>query len=465
MRSRISGTSDAQSTYAASDDGQSSESTAPSRQSRRAANSILSGLESHHSSMAGSMDTESVRFPGTSPRSRQSRVDSRHSVTQPASEIGSGTGRSGSSLSTQADIASDLGLSSHASDLRSQQNSRRSSVRSHGTSLAYAGSLTDSYRSSRTTSERSVGDTALAGRRPDRSAGQRSTGSGRSVESAVSVAQRVVSGQSKAVVDSLWESLDSSLSLQSGRTIAEASRQPRRAKDSDAGSSSAATRRYSLVGRPPVVELSRSSFDRRAKAFHGDEIQDIAANPQQYSSYVSSKAGRTASVAEQYGTTRFDSKNARYFSYQLGKKSAGLLRTEGGFDMGDVFEGDRWRERFPGRTDVTSTVDLRISHPLIENVGDILLEHQLRIDGDRPLLNSSPANPEARARAGAMGFVEVDGSNMVLDPTQHPDKWTRNSDGEWQRANKPKRYLARAEGSSSESGESAKTGSSDGDFM
>lgn len=129
--------------------------------------------------------------------------------------------------------------------------------------------------------------------------------------------------------------------------------------------------------------------------------------------------------------------------------------------MHAVFEGEQWREKFPGRERVTSTVDLQITHPLAENAGDILLEYQLRIDGERPLLNSSPANPEAKARAAALGFVEVDDSNMVLDPHQHPDKWTKNDHGEWQRANKPGRYLAKDEGSSSESISGGETDSDD----
>lgn len=243
---------------------------------------------------------------------------------------------------------------------------------------------------------------------------------------------------------------------------------PRRTLHLEASSSSAAsstTRPYSLVSRPPVVELSRSSFERRARAFHGDEILDIASNPQQYSPSVSSKAERTAEISERYGTTRFDSRSARYFSYQLGRKSAGLLRTEDGFSMSDVFEGEGWREQFPGRTEITSTVDLQITHPLVENAGDILLEHQLRIDGDRSLLNSSPANAEARDRAKSMGFVEVDDSNMVLDPTQHPETWTKNSDGEWQRANKPRLYLAKAASRSSGSSTSSGNYSSDDGFM
>ncbi|MFB9984542.1 Effector protein NopP [Mesorhizobium newzealandense] len=223
--------------------------------------------------------------------------------------------------------------------------------------------------------------------------------------------------------------------------------------DSSGDSSSAATQPYSLHPRPPVVEIDRSSFTREVRQFHGDEIMHIADNPQEYSEFVSSRARRAADVARQYGIRR-DTEHARYFSYQLGNQSAGLLRTEGGFRMTD-FESDSWRQQFPGRTEVTSIVDLQVAHPLAENAGDILLEHQLRMDGERPLLNWRAANPEAQARAATMGFVEVDDCDMVLDPTQHPEKWTMNSAGEWQRADKPPLYLCKTEDSESSDTESA----------
>jgi hypothetical protein len=247
--------------------------------------------------------------------------------------------------------------------------------------------------------------------------------------------------------------------------------QPRTAQDSQRGSSSAARRPYSLVSKPPVVEITRSSFEKKAKSFHGKEISEISSNPEEYSSYISSKSERTAELAKRLGSTESDSKDARYFSYQLGKKSAGLLRTERGFTLSDQFESfelENWQNKLPGRTEITSAVDLRITHPLVENAGDILLEHQLRIDGEQPLLVSNPANPEARRRAASMGFIEVDNSHMVLDPTRHPEKWMKNSDGEWQRANKSKLYLAKDEGSTTSSAESAassRVSSGDDDFM
>ncbi|RRH93207.1 Effector protein NopP [Mesorhizobium tamadayense] len=236
--------------------------------------------------------------------------------------------------------------------------------------------------------------------------------------------------------------------------------------DSSGSSSSAATQAYSLCSEPPVVEIDRSSFRREVRQFHGDNIMHIADNPQEYSDFVSSRASRTADVAKQYGMRR-DTEHARYFSYQLGNQSAGLLRTEGGFRMTE-FESENWRQQFPGRTEITSIVDLQVAHPLVENAGDILLEHQLRMDGERPLLNWRAANPEARARAAQLGFVEVDDGDMVLDPTQHPEKWTKNSVGEWQRADKPPLYLCKtgySESSDTESAPSSPRYSYEDDFM
>ncbi|ANT54325.1 host specificity protein (plasmid) [Mesorhizobium amorphae CCNWGS0123] len=242
----------------------------------------------------------------------------------------------------------------------------------------------------------------------------------------------------------------------------------RSAPDPHASSSSAPTHPYSLASQPPVVELERSSFARKVKDFYGDEIKHIAENPQEYSPFVSSKAGRTATIARLYGGTDTDTPKARYFSYDLGEKSVGLLRTEGGFGINN----EPWREQFPGRKEITSVVDLRVTHPLVENAGDILLEHQLRLDGERPLIMSRPASQGMEARLAQMGFVDVGENRWVLDPTQRPDKWTENSDGEWQRADKPGLYLSKAVSDDSgsatsvegySSGASIETDSSDDD--
>ncbi|MDA9437163.1 Effector protein NopP [Bradyrhizobium sp. CCBAU 51627] len=238
------------------------------------------------------------------------------------------------------------------------------------------------------------------------------------------------------------------------------------AESRSSSSSSSATRPYSLVSSPPIKELNRQSFREAAAAYHGDEIMKIANNPQEYSDFVSGKARRTAEVAKDYGRTR-DSKDARYFSYQLGNKSVGLLRTEGGDSMTE-FDVKRWKKLFPGRDGTTSTVDLQVVHPLVENAGDILLEHQLRLPGRQPpLLNLRPANSEARARAAKMGFVEVDADNMVLDP-EKSDKWVRNSDGKWQRKGTAALYLSKdddSEGCDTEIPASRSTYDYEDDFM
>ncbi|MDF0522876.1 hypothetical protein P0R31_37205 [Bradyrhizobium yuanmingense] len=92
------------------------------------------------------------------------------------------------------------------------------------------------------------------------------------------------------------------------------------------------------------------------------------------------------------------------------------------------FESNRWQEQFPGADRVTSIVDFQVAHPLVTNAGDILLEHALRQDGKQPMVNWRPANPEAKARAQSMGFVEVDEDDMVLDAARS-GKWKLNDDG------------------------------------
>ncbi|SFN98368.1 hypothetical protein SAMN05216573_1398 [Bradyrhizobium sp. Rc3b] len=73
-------------------------------------------------------------------------------------------------------------------------------------------------------------------------------------------------------------------------------------------------------------------FRKAAEAYYGDEINYIANNPREFSEFVSAKAKRTAEMTEEYAATR-DSDDARYSSYQLGNKSVGLLRMEGGDSM------------------------------------------------------------------------------------------------------------------------------------
>ncbi|MFB9267595.1 host specificity protein [Bradyrhizobium erythrophlei] len=214
------------------------------------------------------------------------------------------------------------------------------------------------------------------------------------------------------------------------------------------GSSSAATTRpYSLVSEPPITEIGRDTFNEEVRDFFGADIKRIADNPQEYSDFVSTKAGRAAMVARGYASNFDDpNKEARFFRYELGDKTAGLLRVGGKHRI----KGEQFQQQFPGRNEITSFVDFRVTHPLVENAGDILLEHQLRLDGDRPLVMSRPAWPGIEPRLAEMGFVHMGRNHWVLDPTQHPEKWTKNADGEWQRADKPERYLSKAESGDSD---------------
>ncbi|WP_083632495.1 host specificity protein [Bradyrhizobium sp. NAS96.2] len=215
-----------------------------------------------------------------------------------------------------------------------------------------------------------------------------------------------------------------------------------RLADAAAGSSSA-RRPYSLTDEPPIYEMDSDSFRRELRNFYGDDVKHIADHPQEYSDFVSSKAESTVMVARA-GSTEDHKTGSQYFSYQLGDKSVGLLRTDPGFRI----KGETWqKEHFPDRKNISSVVALRVTHPLVLNAGDVLLEHQLRQDGRRPLIMSRPASDEAKPRLEQMGFVDVGENQFVLDPRRHPDKWTKNDQDEWQRADKPRQYLqAESEG-------------------
>ncbi|MEX2697681.1 host specificity protein [Rhizobium mongolense] len=201
-------------------------------------------------------------------------------------------------------------------------------------------------------------------------------------------------------------------------------------------SSSSATRPYSLTSEPPIYEMDSDEFRQELRDFYGVDVKHIADNPQEYSDFVSSKAERTAIVARA-GATVDDEAGSKYFSYQLGDKSVGLLRTDPGFRI----KGEEWqKEYFPDQKNISSVVALRVAHPLVENAGDVLLEHQLRLAGKKPLIMSRPANDTAKPRLEQMGFVDVGENQFVLDP-RRSDKWTMNNEGEWQRADKPRLYL------------------------
>ncbi|UWU76122.1 host specificity protein [Bradyrhizobium huanghuaihaiense] len=212
------------------------------------------------------------------------------------------------------------------------------------------------------------------------------------------------------------------------------------------GSSSETAARYSLVSEPPIKEIkTRDGFMKEVKRFLADDIRHIAEHPEEYSDFVSEKAERAATVAGSYVNTYDDpDKPAKFYRYKLGDETVGLLRVGGPARIKD--DSGRFKEQF-GRNDITSVVDLRVTHPLVENAGDILLEHQLRQDRDRPLVLSRPAVEEVEPRLAEMGFVHMGRNYWVLDPKQHPEVWEKNENNEWQRVGKPTKYLSKAEGS------------------
>ncbi|MGY2985998.1 host specificity protein [Bradyrhizobium sp. USDA 4508] len=227
------------------------------------------------------------------------------------------------------------------------------------------------------------------------------------------------------------------------------------------GSSSGAAAPYSLSSDPPIIEIhEQDDFMDLVERYLRRDIMDIADDPQEeYPEFVSKKAEWAATVAGAYANTYHDpNRPARFFSYQLGNESVGLLAVGGPVRI----KGDRFREQF-GRNDITSVVDLRVTHPLVENAGDILLEHQLRLDGDHPLVLSRPARPGMEPRLAEMGFVHVAQNHWVLDPHQHPEVWTKNENDKWQRVDKPTKYLSKVEEARSGRQESVETNSSDDD--
>lgn len=86
---------------------------------------------------------------------------------------------------------------------------------------------------------------------------------------------------------------------------------------------------------------------------------------------------------------------------------------------------------------------LEFSSPAVENACDILTEHALRIAGPKGILTSVASFPEAEQRSKQLGAHEGGDGDMILNPRQVP-QWKTNSEGEWQRAEKPEKYLTNA---------------------
>lgn len=178
----------------------------------------------------------------------------------------------------------------------------------------------------------------------------------------------------------------------------------------------------------PIRPLSDGeSFMRKVKRFLSSDIMHIASNPQEYSDFVRRKpSGLQLSVEAIPVLTMIRISPRDFSAIRLGDETVGLLGAGGSVRI----KGDHFRQQF-GRNDITSVVDLRVTHPLVENAGDILLEHELRMDGDHPLVLSRPGVGGMKPRLAERGFVHVGRNNWVLDPQQHPKcgRRTRTTSG------------------------------------
>lgn len=208
----------------------------------------------------------------------------------------------------------------------------------------------------------------------------------------------------------------------------------------------------------PIRPLSDGeSFMRKVKRFLSSDIMHIASNPQEYSDFVRRKpSGLQLSVEAIPVLTMIRISPRDFSAIRLGDETVGLLGAGGSVRI----KGDHFRQQF-WRNDITSVVDLRVTHPLVENAGDILLEHELRMDGDHPLVLSRPGVGGMEPRLAEMGFVHVGRNNWVLDPQQDTKVWTKNVNDQRHRVDRPRKYLSKVEDSDSQ--ESCETDSSDDD--
>ncbi|HUZ62678.1 MAG TPA: hypothetical protein VMU82_03090 [Acetobacteraceae bacterium] len=82
--------------------------------------------------------------------------------------------------------------------------------------------------------------------------------------------------------------------------------------------------------------------------------------------------------------------------------------------------------------DTSSTIKVAwvVSHPLVENAGDILIEYVLRLR-QNPTIRLVAASTDAANKYARLGFA-ASGMHMVLDPSRCPNQWERIG-GQWRR--------------------------------
>lgn len=80
---------------------------------------------------------------------------------------------------------------------------------------------------------------------------------------------------------------------------------------------------YALVDERPVVEISNSSFENKLADFYGGDIEDIAANPQRYSRWVSEKAHAQRTLHFASARSLFQ-RNRAFSAISLGTRASGF---------------------------------------------------------------------------------------------------------------------------------------------
>lgn len=165
---------------------------------------------------------------------------------------------------------------------------------------------------------------------------------------------------------------------------------------------------------PPLQELTRERYrDCLAKDFSRQALKPIADDPGSYSDFVSEKARHAMSLsyAARLALLAPD-RTARYYGYKLGANTVGTMQTV--------------------QKRGALHINYLITHPGVENAGDILLQHAIGQAGKTPRLTLCADNQAAAFRYRQLGFSGPPG-RMRLDPARSRGQWAM-ADDHWIRA-------------------------------